>query len=322
MGVLDRPEVIAVFARQHWVASVGQLAALGISRKVVHRARMKGVLASPLRSVVSLAQVELSFEGRAMAIQLAAGANGFISGMSAGVLHGLRGMPRQVIELTTREDHRVSLPTWGRLVKTSWVEADDVVLRPDGLRVASPLRTLFRLAGCFNQHRFERAAEDMWHRGLATPAQAARYLAVVRRQGRGGVARFEVWLDKALPRDRPAQSGLELDLLELIERAGLPTPARQHRLVLTSGETIHLDVAWPDVRLAIEPGHTWWHGGDVRMRNDSARDRACAEVGWHVVRYDETARDDPAATAKEVSALYRQRAMLIAGSLTSSVRSR
>ena len=108
-------------------------------------------------------------------------------------------------------------------------------------------------------------------------------------------------------RDRPAQSGFELDLLDMIEHAGLPTPARQHPLVLPSGETIHLDVAWPDVRLAIEPGHSWWHGGDLAQRRDQARDRACGAVGWMVVRFDEDARRDPVATAAELVAVYRRR---------------
>ena len=67
---------------------------------------------------------------------------------------------------------------------------------------------------------------------------------------------------------------------------------RQHPLVLPSGEVIHLDLAWPDVRLAVEPGHSWWHGGDLRQRRDQDRDRACAVVGWHVVRYDESAARD------------------------------
>ena len=67
-------------------------------------------------------------------------------------------------------------------------------------------------------------------------------------------------------------------------------------------------MAWPDVRLAIEPGHSWWHGGDLRQRADQARDRACAVVGWHVHRYDEAASRDPVATSRELLALYRQRA--------------
>ncbi len=56
---------------------------------------------------------------------------------------------------------------------------------------------LFGLAGQFNQHRFERAAEDVWHKGLATPEEAWAYLEAIRRSGRGGVKRMADWLEKA-----------------------------------------------------------------------------------------------------------------------------
>ena len=98
-------------------------------------------------------------------------------------------------------------------------------------------------------------------------------------------------------------------------------PVRQHPLVLATGELIHLDLAWTDVRLAVEPGHSWWHGGDLRQRLDQDRDRACAVVGWHVVRYDETSAEDPAATARELLALYRRRRADLLGSSEASPRS-
>ena len=211
------------------------------------------------------------------------------------------------MEITVREDRHVTLPPWARLVRTSWLVEERDVTEP---RRRHPrghaARTLFRLAKCFNQHRFERAAEDMWHRRLLTPEQAADYLAAVRQQGKTGVARFEEWLHRAMPRERPSQSALELDFVDLIERLGLPTPTRQYPLVLPSGELIHLDLAWPDVKLAVEPGHTWWHGGDLRMAADQARDRACDQIGWRVLRYTEDEQRDPA-TGPQLVAIHRQR---------------
>jgi hypothetical protein len=289
---MNRPDVLALFARQHWVAGWRQLADLGVGRSELSRARQQGLVTSPIRGVVAVAGVELSFAARALCAQLAAGGSTFVSGPTAGALHGLRDMPRGRIEVTIEESRRVILPPGHRIVRTSWIEeARDVVARADGLRVASPLRTLFGLASQFNQHRFERAAEDLWHKGLVTPDQADEYLAAIRRSGRTGVSRMETWLERLTFRPTaPAQSGLEQDFLAMIAQVGLPTPVRQHPLLLATGELIHLDLAWIDVRLAVEPGHSWWHGGDVRQRRDQARDRACAVVGWHVARYDETAR--------------------------------
>ena len=306
---MNRTDVLELFARQHWVASGHQLRALRVSASAIDRAVQRGSIVRIHPGVFRVAGATLEFEGTALALQLLAGRDAFLSGPTAGRVHGLRGMPSEPVEVAIPEDRRANLPRPHRLVRTSWIEeARDVRQRDDGIRVASPLRMLFGLARRFNQHRFERAAEDVWHLGLATPDEAGAYLAAIRQSGKTGVIRMEHWLEKVALIPEPAQSGLELRFLAMIEQIGLPTPIRQMPLTLPSGETIHLDLAWPDVRLAVEPGHSWWHGGDLRQRADQARDRACALVGWHVHRYDEDAVRDSGATAREILALYRQRA--------------
>ena len=240
--------------------------------------------------------------GTALALQLLAGDTAFLSGPTAGALHGLRGMPTQPIEIAVgSRTSRGSRRRTGSCGRPGIVDGRDVETRDDGIRVATPLRTLFGLARRFNQHRFERAAEDLWHKGLVTPTRRPSTSPRSAGPARAASAAWSTGWTKSALRQRPAQSGLELDLIAMIERVGLPTPVRQLPLTLPSGETIHLDLAWPDVRLAIEPGHSWWHGGDLRQRADQARDRACALVGWHVHRYDEAAAADPAATAREIA---------------------
>lgn len=311
---MNRPDVLQFLAAHHWVATVNQLRRLGVTDQVLSRARRRGEVVNIVRGVVIVSGVAMTFESRALAAQLAAGHEAFVSGPTAAALLGLRSMPRKVVEVTVREDCRLVLPSWGRLARTSWIDDDhDVTVRADGLRVAQPLRMLFGLAAQFNQHRFERAAEDAWHLGLVSPEQAADYLAKVRRQGRTGVARFETWLDKTGARARPSQSGLELDFVDVLAAMGLPDPERQYPLVLATGETIHLDLARPAARLAIEPGHTCWHGGDAGMRRDAARYRGCDEVGWRVIPYDESAKEDMAGTARQLLAIYRERVATIAG---------
>jgi len=310
---MDRPHVLELFGRQYGVAAIDELVKAGMSASTIARARRRGALTTVLPGVVRLAGFPWSFESRAMALVKWRSDHCFLSGVTAGALYGLRAMPRTRLELTVPEACRRRVPPWATLVRTSWCEKLDVVVRADGLRVASPMRMLFGLAGQFNEHRFERAAEDAWHLGLVQPSDAGAYLAVVRRSGRSGVTRFEEWLDKTGERARPSQSGLELDLVDLVRRVGLPDPARQHPLALPSGETVHLDLAWPEAQLGLEPGHSWWHGGDLRMRADAGRDRACDEIGWRVLRYDETERSDPMLGQQLVN-IYRERRRRFSGS--------
>ncbi len=291
------------------MASGQQLLDLGMSRYTISRRRTDGTFVPMVPGVVRLASAPVTFEAMAVALLLHCGDRSFVSGVSAAAFHGMRGMSRRHIEVTIRFRSRIRCPPWATFVGSSWVVTDrDVETRADGLTVATPLRTLFDLAATFNEHRFERAADDAWHLGLVTPTQADEYLADIRRSGRSGVARFERWLEKTAARTRPSQSGLELDLVDLVRRLGLPEPERQHPLTLRDRGTIHLDLAWPDVRLALEPGHSWWHGGDLRQRADQARDRACDEVGWRVIRYDEHDLRAPHALGAQLVQIYQERA--------------
>ncbi len=306
--MIIHPPALQLFATQHGVASVGQLGELSMSPSAIKRARRDGAIRTVLPGIVQLAGTKESFDARAMALQLSVGGDVFISGFSAGVVHGLRQMPKRIVECTIGEDRRATMPSWGRVHLTSWVDSHrDVMVRPDGLRVATPLRALFRLAAVFNDHRFQRAAEDAWHRQLVTPEAAADYLAAVRRSGRTGVTRFEHWLERMSFQSKPSQSGLEQDVVDAILGAGLPEPVRQLPLILPSTELIHVDMAWPDVRLGVEPGDSWWHGGDLRQRADQARDRACDEIGWRIVRADESVRQDLAGFGRQLRVIYDER---------------
>jgi very-short-patch-repair endonuclease len=59
--------------------------------------------------------------------------------------------------------------------------------------------------------------------------------------------------------------------------------------------------------LAVEPGAARWHAGALQQRRDHARDRGCSELGWHVVRFAESLRDDPMAAARQVLRIYTAR---------------
>jgi hypothetical protein len=304
----NRPDVLALFERQFRVASYNQLRELGVSRQTIWRAQRRGSVDAVLPLVYALAGAELTFMSRCMAALLYLGPDSYLCRKTAAAILGCRDMPRQVVHVTIPTTARIGpLPSWIKVHWTSWRLAGDVLIRPDGLRLSSPLRTLFDLAAKLNRFALERVAEDLWHLKLLDPADAFTYLDCVRRSGRGGVARFEEWLERVRLRARPAQSGLELDVIQAIRDIGLPEPERQHPLVLNSGEPIHLDVAWPDIQFGLEPGHSWWHGGDLQVRKDIARDNACGEIGWFIRRLDEALRADLGATARLVKALYDSR---------------
>jgi len=294
--------------RQHGIVTATQLREeLGYDRSRIHRAKRGGLLVPMTARTFRIASTPDSFAARCAAVQLHCGA-GFLAADTAARLYGLRRMSRHPIHFTVPVNLRTQVPSWADLHRTRWYRATrDRRRLQHGLVVAVPERMLFGLAARANQYRFNRAAEDAWHLDLTDPPTMAAYLEEHRCRGKDGVKRVERWLEKALRQRAPSHSNLERKILEALERTGLPEATRQHPLELPDGKIAHLDVAWPHLRLAVEPGASWWHGGDARMRQDQLRDLSCSEVGWMILRIDEELARDADAIARRIRRVYHAR---------------
>ena len=299
--------VMELCASQHGVAARWQINNLGISDDSIRRACRQQSLVRVTRFTYRTGGRPEDFTMRCKAVELELGRRGLLAGPTAARLYGMRAMPDTPIHVMIPNRRRITNPAWLVAHFSSWFDYRRDVVVHDGIARTDPMRTLYSLAAVFNQHRFERAAEDAWHLGLITPDAAREYLDKHRCRGKDGVACFEQWLDRVDSRTRPTQSNLERRMIEALTALALPDPARQHPLRLASGDIVYLDIAWPEVRLAVEPGHSWWHGGDAGQRRDQARDRACSELGWTVLRFDETAVDDIYAAARQVRQVFLRR---------------
>lgn len=304
---------MSLASTQDGVLARGQLAEQGVSVAALSRARRRGLIVDMTARTVRIASAPDTFERRCRAVDLHVGVGGFLSGRTAGRLHGLRSMWTTPVTVTVAASQRLHLPAWAKVHQTRWFDAErDRVEHDSGIHIAEPHRMLWALAASLGQVAFERAAEDAWHLGLVSPTSAAEYLEAHRCRGKDGVARLERWLAKTVGQARPAQSELELRLLEALERAGAPTPQRQHPIRLPDGRTIHVDIAWPDAKLAVEPGHSWWHGGDRAMSIDLDRKLAAAELGWDTMQLDEIHLRTPDRAARRILRVLGRRSRLLA----------
>ena len=303
--ILTAP-VLHLLGRQRGVASDSSLLE-HMTKRQLRRASEQGLLIAELPNVKRLAGTVADVPSRVMALSVYAGEVGFVSGMTAVRQLGVECVPREYFELMIHEKRAPELPKWVKLTRSSWRIDEDRLELADGRVVARPLRALFRCGATCPIVRFEKIAEQLWHRRLITPKEGAVYLDEVRRSGRGGVSRFEIWLEKAIERPRPSQSALEVELAVAVVKAGLPDPLRQHPLTLLDGEVIHVDIAWEQARLGLEPGHTFWHTGDEKVRTDHSRDRACDEIGWRILRFDEVELRDMRRCVRQVLTIYKER---------------
>ena len=300
------PPVLHLLGRQKGVASDASLLE-HLSARQLKRAVAHGLLLPELPGVKRLAGTVADLPSRVMTLSVYAGDLGFVSGMAAARQLGVECVPREYLELMIHEKRAPELPNWVKVTRSSWRIDEDRLELADGRVVSSPLRTLFRCGATGPNVRFEKIAEQLWNKRLITPKEAAVYLDEVRRSGRRGVERFEHWLEKAIDRQRPSQSGLEVELAVAVVKAGLPEPLRQHPLTLLNGEVIHVDVAWEQARLGLEPGHTFWHSGDEKVRSDHGRDRACDEIGWRILRFDEVELRDMRRCVRQVTNIFKER---------------
>jgi very-short-patch-repair endonuclease len=299
---------LALLGRQHFVATVDQLLDRGVGRRSIIRARQAGELVTVMGGVVRLAGSPETLESRAMSLLLKVDGRGMVADATAGRLWGIPKLPRTRLTIMVPYGCRPAVPEWARVIRSRWID-DYPVLRSDGLVATSPERTLFELGARFGAERFEHAAENLWNRQLITPDSARLYLNAIRGKGRTGVSRLEAWLDQVQTRPRRAsQSSLEVGLAQALEQLGLPRPERQFALVVDGGRAvIHLDLAWPERRLGVEPGHAVFHAGRDAMRRDYERDRWCDEQGWRVIRFDDLELRDLHRCARQVARIFTRR---------------
>ncbi len=210
-----------------------------------------------------------------------------LTGPTGGKLWGLRRVRAHPLVTAMRPVGRAST-LGGVLVKrTSVLTAEDIVHRPNGIRLASPPRTWFDLADWVDDGSFVSITEQVLERHceLATLWRTRRRLAA---RGRNGLARVNRVLSTRAAWQRPAQSDLELQVLLALQRRGIEL-VRQQSLLLRNGIRIHFDGADPAIRWALEVDHVTWHGGRFEDARDTGRDRQARLCGWQVERVTDAA---------------------------------
>jgi very-short-patch-repair endonuclease len=207
---------------------------------------------------------------------------GVASHLSAAALHELIDqhpiVPELTSDVTTGHHHKGV-----RLHRTEDLLPGDVTV-VDGLRVTDVVRTLIDLGARLNPSELHRLVDKALRRELVEIDELiARFLQLAGR-GRDGIATTRVVLERLDPSLAPAESDLETLTLEVIRSGGLPIPVRQHPVVVF-GWSYRLDLAYPDLKIAIEADGFAVHGGRDAFESDRARQNRLSAAGWLVLRF-------------------------------------
>jgi hypothetical protein len=136
---------------------------------------------------------------------------------------------------------------------------------------------------------------------VTVPQLHAELARVPRLPGRAALLEL---LDEVRAGVRSYQEGLGF---RAFTAAGLPPPQLQYEIPL-GYRSLHVDAAWPEVKLAVEFDGAAFHAGRDDWQRDLRRDAALAAAGWVVLRFSWTdVTERPAFCAGQVAAAYRQR---------------
>ena len=305
------PELSATVARRWGIVTATELLEIGLSSSIIRGLVRTGTLIGVHSGVYRMATSPDTFESRCVAACLA-DPEVVVTGLAAARLWQFRHTARPEIPEVLASHSRRPLAVGVRIRRTNVLHREDIVRRPDGIRVAAPPRAWFDCAWHLDDERFEKLTEWVLDKHVNVPVlwRTTRRLEA---RGRPGLARVRRVMSQRGDWQKPAGSGLEVAVFRGLRERHVGPLVRQHRLKLDNGDVIHPDVAVPEMKWAVEVDHVTWHGGRFDAQRDKARDRQARRVGWQVDRVtDQELRDDFAGCMDELAELFHLRREQIA----------
>lgn len=168
------------------------------------------------------------------------------------------------------------------LLDWHWIEAD-------GLRVTTPTRTLFDLAGLRWVHpkRVERALDRLWAHGRVDHASLTRMLGCLAKRGRPGIVLMRALIDARGIRYRPPESGAEGRFLELAGQWGYRGFERQIDIGDEDRWIGRIDFFDAAAGLVVEVDPAPFHSSLLDSERDEQRRSQLTAAGLRVVSVTE-----------------------------------
>lgn len=281
---------------------------LGLSHDAIERRRRAGALVEVLPYVYRVAGAPETRPQRLAAAAMWAGSSNAVSHSSAGELLRLDGCPFEVIEslvhVTFRGTRRSRSPEKIQLHRTQTLPGHHRKF-VDGIGCTSAARTVVDLAATLDAEALTAAGESARRMGIMAIAELERVLRDLDTR-RPGIDKLRKYVEAN--RGQPAlQYLLEVKLAALLNRSSLPPFVRQHRV---AGTTYRLDLARPDLLLAVEAVGFRWHGNELQWKQDHRRIATLEHLGWRVlfVTWDDV-NDRGGETIERVALAIRERSL-------------
>ncbi|MFN3257690.1 MAG: hypothetical protein ACE37B_18565 [Ilumatobacter sp.] len=271
-----------LFARQHGVASLDQLIGTGLTAGEIEHLSLRGALRSLVKGSYGSPSVQVTEQSMAAALCLAR-PHVAVAGPSAGRLWGFRRLG------SDRRLHVIAPPAAQpagssevKVYRTAAIRPDDIIQRPDGIRLTTRQRTALDLARSRPDDALLSIIEQAMHDGGLTGADM-RAVAAPWARRRPWVRRYLRQLDRRVD-GGAAESDPEVRVGVLLRDRGVRGLVRQFAVDLPGYGPARFDLAVPDVRWAVEVDVFPTHAETAGRASDVRRDRCAAADGWSVFR--------------------------------------
>jgi very-short-patch-repair endonuclease len=273
-----------------------------MTAKQIGRLRERGVIERLANGVYRMAGSPQTWRQRTMAAT--SSGRSIAIGECAAILHDIDGATCQEVVVAVEHGFRHPLADRAVQVLHTYSAADVTVV--DGIPCAGLARTICDI-GWLAPHMLSRGFDDYQRRGfsLAWVEQTAARLESFHLHGlhrvhreietrrNGGVAP-ESWFERLVE--------------QLVRTAAVGAVVRQYEVRAEDGRFVaRVDLAIPEIRLAIEAHSRRYHTGPQREAFDQRRDNRLAEVGWETL-YVGWSDASVATVAQQIRAIARRRA--------------
>jgi very-short-patch-repair endonuclease len=282
--VMDHHHLVALARRQHGLVSFEQT---GRDRHGVDHAITAGRLERVRRGVYRIAGAPRTWEQQVMAAVLAIPASR-ASHRTAARLSGLEGFDEDLVEVTVRTRQRTR--------RDGITVHDTAIVGPlhgqtlFGIPCMSVARTLCDLTAVTDRWTVERAVDESLRKRLVGLPALLAVFADLEHPGRHRSTVMRSILEARATGLGSGDSHPEVRLVKLLEAAGLPRPVQQHELRLI-GRTVRIDLAYPELRIAIEYDGWEFHSTRSAFDRDRARANELELLGWTVLRFTSKSSD-------------------------------
>lgn len=146
-------------------------------------------------------------------------------------------------------------------------------------------RTAIDCCAVLSEKSAQAVIDDACHHRMTTPDRLIQRIDGLAARGRNGVGLARELVEARIRNLEMPESRLTRMVLRLIQESPLPNPVSLHPVELPSGVTIHPDLAYPWLLIAIEADGWGEHGRPEGWQRDRHRDNPLQNLGWIVLRF-------------------------------------